>query len=71
MINDAYDEAFMMHMRCISMLNTRGVTEAAVVSSIEGKARGSRRREARRLRWAGAASGVTALRPCTRATMRW
>jgi hypothetical protein len=26
MINDAYDDAFMMHMRCISMLNTRGVT---------------------------------------------
>jgi hypothetical protein len=24
-INDAYDDAFMMHMRCISMLNTRGV----------------------------------------------
>jgi hypothetical protein len=26
MINDAWDDAFMMHMRFISMLNTRGVT---------------------------------------------
>jgi hypothetical protein len=25
MINDAHDDVFMMHMRCISMLNTRGV----------------------------------------------
>jgi hypothetical protein len=26
MINDAYDDAFMMHMKCMSMLNTMGVT---------------------------------------------
>jgi hypothetical protein len=26
MIHDAHDNAFMMHMKCMSMLNTRGVT---------------------------------------------
>jgi hypothetical protein len=26
MIDDAHDNAFMMHMQCMSMLNTRGVT---------------------------------------------
>jgi hypothetical protein len=26
MIDDAYDNAFMMHMSCMSMLNNRGVT---------------------------------------------
>jgi hypothetical protein len=42
-INDAYDDAFMMHMRCISMLNTKGVTTiitegvtAALVHSSSG-----------------------------------
>jgi hypothetical protein len=27
MIYDAHDNAFMMHMPCMSMLNTRGVTD--------------------------------------------
>jgi hypothetical protein len=26
MIDDAHDNAFMMHLRCMSMLNTWGVT---------------------------------------------
>jgi hypothetical protein len=30
MINDAYDDVYMMHMRCISMLNTKGVTPEPV-----------------------------------------
>jgi hypothetical protein len=32
MINDAYDDVYMMHMRCISMLNTKGVTPEPVSS---------------------------------------
>jgi hypothetical protein len=27
MTHDSYEDAFMMHMRCISMLDTRGVTD--------------------------------------------
>ena len=26
MINDDYDDAFMMHMKCMSMIDTKGVT---------------------------------------------
>jgi hypothetical protein len=32
MIDDAHDNAFMMHMKCMSMLNTRGVTHACLVN---------------------------------------
>jgi hypothetical protein len=31
MINDAHDNAFMMHMQCMSMLHTRGVTKALLI----------------------------------------
>jgi hypothetical protein len=40
MINDARDDAFMMHMQCISMLNTRGVTGAPPPPTVSGSRRG-------------------------------